>query len=160
MCPCPLFPDRFTGTKEEGIKQEIEENVQVLLVWLSLHPAPGPRAEGVTTFTESASVGFLEPWLHLSPQEVMEDTRRCHAWCPPPGDLAALDHIPQRSSPPSATAPTATSSPSSSLSPSQHNFCTHSILRLFRFGATFHDQKPWGGLPLSISPHPVCLHLC
>lgn len=40
----PLPPFRLpAGTKEEGIKQEIEENVQVLLVWLSLHPALDPE---------------------------------------------------------------------------------------------------------------------
>lgn len=44
-----------SGIEEAGFKQETEENVQVLLGWLSLHPALRPRAEGVMTSTECIS---------------------------------------------------------------------------------------------------------
>ena len=148
----PLLPFQLPlGIEEAGFKQEIEENVQVLLGWLSLHPAPRPRAEGVMTFTECIS-GLLGALASSEPTGARRTQEVPLPGTLPPGDVAVTRSHPKGQPPPSAT-----TSPSSSLSPSQHTLCTHSIFRLFRLGASFQDRKPWRGLPSLVHFPSSCL---
>ena len=140
-----------SGIEEAGFKQETEENVQVLLGWLSLHPALRPRAEGVMTSTECIS-GLPGALASSEPAGAKRTQVVPLPGALPPGDVAVTRSHPK------GPAPSFSYHLPLFLPLSLAAHLLHPLhLRLFRFGATFQDRKPWGGLPSLVHFPSSCL---